>query len=105
MKIELVVGDTNAQEKNAMAAAFRHVQLGSVAFIGPGTSGRTIPVSRWLSLPSIDRTIIGFAATSSQLSKKEEFSNFVRTIPNDDTLATLMAELMNGLLVGKLYVL
>ena len=98
MKIELLIGDTNAQEKNVMAAAFRHVQRGSVAFIGPGSSTKTIPVSRWLSLSSIDRAIIGFAATSPQLSKSE-FSNFVRTPPTDDVPAKLMAKLMRGLLI------
>ena len=97
-KIRLLIGDTNAKEKNVMGAAFRHIQRGSVAFIGPASSGRTIPVARWLSLPSIDRAIIGYSATSPQLSKKE-FWNFLRTPPTDDAPAKLMAKLMKGLLV------
>ena len=98
MKIELLIVDTNAHEKNVMGAAFRHIQRGSVAFIGPATSRTTIPVSRWLSLPSIDRAIMGYSATSKKLSEPE-FWNFARTPPTDDVPAKLMAKLMRGLLV------
>ena len=99
MKLELLIGDVKAQEKNVMAAAFRHVQRGSVALIGPETSGQTIAVSRWLSLPSIDRALIGHSATSPQLSEPE-FSNLVRTSPSDDIPAQAMAKLMQGLLIA-----
>ena len=95
-KIRLLIGDTNAKEKNVMGAAFRHIQRGSVAFIGPEASKLTVLVSTWLSVPSIDRAIIGYAATSPQLSESE-FSNFVRTPPSDNEHAKLMAKLMRGL--------
>ena len=99
MKIELLIVDTNAHEKNVMGAAYNHLQQrGSVAFIGPASSARTIPVAQWLSLPSIDRAIIGYSATSPELSKSE-FWNFLRTPPTDDAPAKLMAKLMRGLLV------
>ena len=86
------------QEKNVMEDMFRYVERGSVALIGPETSGQAIDVSRWLSLSSIDRALIGHSATSTKLSEPE-FSNFVRTIPSDDIPAQAMAKLMKGLLV------
>ena len=82
-----------------MTEMFRHVERGSVALIGPETSSQTIAVSKWLSLPSIDRALIGHIATSTKLSE-QEFSNFVRTIPSDDIPAQAMVKLMKGLLVG-----
>ena len=98
MKLELLIGDTKGQKNDVMAEAFRHVQHGSVVLIGPQTSAHAISVSRWLSLPSIDRALIGHSATSTKLSEPE-FSNFVRTIPSDDIPAQAMAKLMKGLLV------
>ena len=99
MKLELLVGDTKRQEKNVMVVAFRHVQRGSVALIGPETCDEAILVSRWLALPSIDRALIGHSATSPQLSEPE-FSNFLRTPPSDRFAAQAMTKLMKGLLVA-----
>ena len=98
LKIRLFIGDTNAHGKSLMAAAFQHIQRGSVAMLGPETSSNTVPVSRWLSVPSIDRAIIGYKATSPQLSESE-FFNFVRTPPSDNISAKLMAKLMRGVFV------
>ena len=98
LQLELLIGDIKGREKNAMEDMFRYVEHGSVALIGPETSSQTIAVSRGLSLPSIDRALIGHSATSTKLSEPE-FSNFVRTIPSDATPAQAMAKLMRGLLV------
>ena len=95
MKIELLIGDSKGNGQSAMAEAFRHVQHGSIGFIGPSSSGPTMEVSRWLSIPSINRAVIGYSATSSELSKSA-FSNFVRTVPTDDVPTRVMVELMKG---------
>ena len=97
MKIELLIGDSKGNAQSAMAEAYRHVQHGSIGIIGPGTSGPTMEVSRWLSIPSIDRAVIGFSATSSELSDSR--SNFVRTVPTDDAAANAMAKFMTGVFV------
>ena len=78
-----------------MAETFRHVQQGSIGFIGPAFSSSTIQVSRVLSIPSIDRAVIGYSATSSELSDSA-FSNFVRAVPTDDVPTIVVAELMKG---------
>ena len=98
MKIELLIGDSKGNAQSAMAEAYRHVQHGSIGIIGPGTSGPTMEVSRWLSIPSIDRAVIGYSATSSELSESA-FSNFVRTVPTDDAAANAMAKFMTGVFV------
>ena len=98
LQLELLIGDIKGREKNAMEEVNRYVEHGSVALIGPETSSQTIAVSRGLSLPSVDRALIGHSATSTKLSEPE-FSNFVRTIPSDATPAQAMAKLMRGLLV------
>ena len=95
MKLELLIGDSKGNAQSALAEAFRHIQHGSIGFIGPSSSGPTKEVSRWLSIPSIDRAVIGYSATSSELSDSA-FSNFVRTPPTDDIPAKVMAELMKG---------
>lgn len=79
-----------------MELAYGLSQSHCVGFIGPYTSGSTMDVSKLLSIPSIDRALMGYSATSSQLSDSS-FSNFLRTIPSDDVLAKLMANLMAGL--------
>lgn len=97
MKLELLIGDAKGTEENALAEAFRHIQGGSVALIGAETSGQTIAVSRWLSLPLIDRVLIGHSATSPELSDNR-FSKFLRTCASDNIRAEAMAKLMKGLL-------
>ena len=103
MKLELVIGDSKRQERDAMAEAYRLHKYGSVALIGPASSGPTQAVSRWLSLPAVEphRLLMGYSATSAQLAKPE-FSNFLRTPPGDNLQAESMAKLMTGLLVGAI---
>ena len=95
MKIELLIGDSKGNGQIAMEEAFRHIQRGSISLIGPYSSGSTKEVSRWLSIPSINRAVIGYSATSSELSESA-FSNFVRTVPTDDVPTRVMVELMKG---------
>ena len=95
MKIELLIGDSKGNGRSAMAEAYRHIQRGSISLIGPSTSSSTKEVSRWLSIPSINRAVIGYSATSSELSESA-FSNFVRTVPTDDVPTRVIAELMKG---------
>ena len=103
VKLELVIGDSKRQERDAMAEAYRLHKYGSVALIGPASSGPTQAVSRWLSLPAVEprRLLMGYSATSAQLAKPE-FSNFLRTPPGDNLQAESMAKLMIGLLVGAI---
>ena len=82
-----------------MPEAHRLVQRGSVALIGPAASGPTMEVSKSFTISSTDRALIGYAATSSELSERS-FLNFLRTPPSDDVPAKLMATLMKGPLVG-----
>ena len=82
-----------------MAETYRHVQHGSIGLIGPASSGPTMEVSRWLSIPSIDRAVIGFSASSSELSGSR--SNFVRTVPTDDAAANAMAKFMTGVFASS----
>ena len=100
-KIELLIGDSKANKQSAMAETYRHVQQGSIGFIGPSTSSSTIQVSRVLSVPSIDRAVIGYSATSAILSDSA-FSNFVRTVPSDDAPAKAMAKFITGVLASCL---
>ena len=100
MKLKLLVRDSKRQEKQAMVEAVQLIQHGCVGLIGPASSGPTIEVSSLMSkIPPIDRTIIGYSATSPTLSQPL-FSNFLRTPPADDVKAMLMATLMKGLLVS-----
>ena len=102
MKIELLIGDSKGNGRSAMAETYRHLQHGSIGIIGPASSGPTKEVSRLLSIPSIDRAIIGYSATSSELSDSA-FSNFARTPPTDDIPTRVMAELMKGrFILGRL---
>ena len=102
MKIELLIGDSKGNAQSAMTETYRHVQHGSIGFIGPASSGPTLEVSRWLSIPSIDQAVIGYSATSSELSGSR--SNFVRTVPTDDAAAKAMAKFMTGVFVSSLRV-
>ena len=96
MKLELLIGDSKKEKQIAMAEAHRQVQHDSIAFIGPGSSGATTEVSKWLSIPSVNRGLIGYSATSSELSDSSAFPNYVRTPPTDDVQAVMMAQLMKG---------
>ena len=104
VKLELVIGDSKRLERNAMAEAYRHHTGGSVALIGPASSGPTQAVSRWLSLPAVKphRLLMGYSATSVEL-RKPEFSNFLRTPPGDDIQVVSMTKLMQGLLVDVIH--
>ena len=104
VKLELVIGDSKRQERDAMAEAYRLHTVGSVALIGPASSGPTQAVSRWLSLPAVKpkRLLMGYSATSAELAKPE-YSNFLRTPPGDDIQAKSMTILMKGLLVGVIH--
>ena len=101
VQIELLVGDSKLEKYIAVSEAHRLVQRGSVAVIGPAASGPTMEVSKSFRISSTDRTLIGYAATSSELSKLS-YSNFVRTPPSDDVPAKLMAKLMKGPLVDHI---
>ena len=99
MKLKLLVRDSKRQAKQAMGEAFKLIEQGCVALIGPASSGPTTEISTLMSkIPPIDRTIIGYSATSPKLSESS-FSNFLRTPPADDVQAALMAILMKGLCV------
>ena len=97
-KLELLVEDSKNQAKHALDGALNLVQHDCVSFIGAWASGPTMKVSTFLSIPSINRAIIGPSQTSPQLSESR-FSNFLRTPPSDDVAANHMAELMKGVCV------
>ena len=74
-----------------MGEAFKLIEQGCVSLIGPASSGPTTEISTLMSkIPPIDRTIIGYSATSPKLSEPS-FSNFLRTPPADDVQAELDA--------------
>ena len=103
LKLKLLVGDSQAEPKKAMAEAFRLSKHGSVGIIGPAKSQSVIEVSALMSkIPELDRTIIGYAATSSKLSNSTRLSlkHFLRTPLSDDVHAIMMATLMSGLVGG-----
>ena len=79
-----------------MEEILKLVKSDCIGFIGPTSSGPTIAAATVLSLPSTNRAIVGYSATSPQLSHSQ-FSNFVRTVPADDVPAKLTAKLMKGL--------
>ena len=97
VKLKLLVGDTKLEAQRAANEASNLAKSGCVGFIGPGFSGPSVRVSNLLSMPSIDRAIISYSATSPQLST-DEFSNFLRTKESDAVPAKLIAKLMTGLL-------
>ena len=94
LKIGLLIGDTKLKEIDAMGEAFRFDQRASVALIGPPSLGPTLAVSSWLSIPSIDRALIGYSVTSPQLTG---IPNFVRTPLTAGFPEKLMAKLIKGL--------
>ena len=96
LKLKLLVRDSKRQAKQAIESAFRLTQRGSVGIIGPASSGPAMSASTTLAIPSLDRAMISYSATSADLSGPS-FSNFLRTAPSDDVQAKLMAILMKGL--------
>lgn len=100
-KLELLVGDSKIESKHALGAAFTLAKEDCVAFIGAWASGPTMAVSKWLSIPLIDRVLIGPSSTSALLSGPQ-YSNFLRIPPSDDVPAKLMADLMRGLSLHSL---
>ena len=99
MKLKLLVGDSKRQAKQTLAEVLRLAKHNCVGFIGAASSGPTIDASNLLSAPALDRAIISYSATSSQLSKAS-FANFVRTPPSDVFQSKMMATLMKGLFVS-----
>ena len=97
VKLELLVGDTKLQVRQAQAEVLRLAERDCVGFIGPASSGTAKGVADWLSLPPINRAVISYSATSTQLSEPR-FSNFLRTVPTNDVQAKMMAKLMRGML-------
>ena len=95
MKLELLVSDTKVQTKYALEEAYKLANHNCVGYIGAWTSGTTIEVSNWLSIPSIDRAIIAYSASSPRLSEPD-FSNVLRTKESDEVPTTLIAKLMGG---------
>ena len=95
LKLRLLVRDSKLQAKQALAEAFQLTQHDCVAFIGPASSAPTVRVAEFLSIPPIDRALIGYSATSPQLSDPG-FHNFLRTPPSDNIKAKIMATLMAG---------
>ena len=98
VKLKLLVRDSKGQAHQTLEQVFLLANRGCVGFIGPGSSAPTIEASNWLSIPSIDRALISYSATSPKLSGPR-FKNFLRTPPSDVVPAKMMATLMKGLLV------
>ena len=94
VKLELLVSDIKTETTYALEQTYNRAQDNCVAFIGTWTSATTIEISKMLAIPSIDRGIIGYSATSPRLS---EFSNVLRTKASDEVATKLMAKLMRGL--------
>ena len=96
MKLQLLVKDSKRQ----VLQAVKHVHTLSsydppcVAYIGPAASSPAKVVSTIASAPSIDRAVISYSATSTELSESD-FGNFLRTPPADDVPAKMMASLMD----------
>ena len=100
VKLKLLVGDTKRQKIKGMSEAIRLGQRGSIALVGPLTSGVAAEVSGLLAnTPSIDRTVISYTAASRQLSGPSFSKNFLRTQPTSDTRAKMAAQLIKGLSV------
>ena len=100
MKLKLLVGDSKRQTKQTLGEALRLAKHGCIGFIGAASSGPTIDVSTWLSVPAIDRAIISYSATSARLSEPS-FTNVVRTSLSDVAQLKVIATLMKGLFVGQ----
>ena len=97
VKLKLLVSDTRVQTKYALEETYNLAKRNCVGYIGAWNSGTTIEVSNLLSIPSIDRAIIAYSASSPRLSERD-FSNVLRTKESDAVPTKLMAKLMTGLI-------
>ena len=95
VKLNLLVSDTRVQTKYALEETYNFAKHNCVGYIGAWNSGTTIEVSNLLSIPSIDRAIIAYSASSPRLSEPD-FSNVLRTKQSDEVLAILIAKFMRG---------
>ena len=89
----MLTKDSKQEEKTAISQVYTLAEYDCVAYIGPAASTPTKKVSFFTSIPLIDRAVIGYSATSTELSEPR-FSNFLRTPPADDVTAKMMASLM-----------
>ena len=95
VQLELLIGHDKLEQNQATAEAFRLVQRGSVAIIGPSSSGSSVAVASLFStIPELNRAMMGYWATSPKLTK---FLNYARTPTVDDDVAKYMAKFMRGL--------
>jgi ABC-type branched-subunit amino acid transport system substrate-binding protein len=76
----------------------RHFQKANptVAIVGPAKSSTTIAVQNVLQVFRIPQ--IGYGATTTDLSDKEQFGYFMRTVPSDLWQARAIMELLSGYL-------
>ena len=96
VKLKLLVRDTRVQTKYALEETYNLAKHNCVGYIGAWNSGTTIEVSNLLSIPSIDRAIIAYSASSPRLSEPD-FSNVLRTKESDVVPTKLIAKLMTGM--------
>ena len=96
LQLELLPRDDKYQVEQTIEEILNLVKSDCIGFIGPTSSGPTIAAATLLSLPSMDRAIVGYSASSPDLSHPQ-FSHFTRTNPADDIPAKLTAKLMKGL--------
>ena len=95
VQLELLIGHDKLEQNQATAEAFRLIQSGSVAIIGPASSGSSLAVASLLSsIPELNRAVMGYWATSPKLT---EFLNYARTPPTDNEVVKYMAQIMRGL--------
>ena len=95
-KLQLLVTDSKRQASRALEQVYTLAESECVAYIGPAASSPTKAVSLFTAIPRIDRAVIGYSATSTELSEPR-FANFLRTPPADDGPANMMASLMGNL--------
>ena len=81
--------------KHAKDEASKLANFDCVGFIGPWASDSSMEVFKLLSVPSINRGMIGYSASSPQLST-DGFSNYVRANPGVQTKVELVVELIKG---------
>ena len=96
LQLELLPRDDKYQVEQTLEEILKLWKSDCIGFIGPTSSGPTIAAATWLSIPSTNRAIVGYSATSPELSHSQ-FSHLVRTVPADDVPAKLAAKLMKGL--------
>ena len=96
VKLKLLVRDTKLQTEYALQEVDNLARHDCVGYIGAWNSGTTIEVSELLSIPSIDRAITAYSASSPRLSEPD-FSNVLRTKLSDEVGTKLISKLMRGL--------